>query len=149
MPSPLSGKSLVLSRHEQILVFLLRFGGCVLLLAWLAVFLPTEWMMLSHRWLGLGSFPDAPLTQYLTRSIAALYGVHGGLVLLLSTNVRRFVPVIAYVSIMNVVFGALILGVDWFSGMPWYWTLMEGPPVAAIGVAQLLLLPGVPGDGYT
>jgi hypothetical protein len=135
------------SRQEKALVFLLRFGGAVLLLAWLAVFLPTEWMAANHRWIGLGSFPDAPLTQYLTRSIAALYGIHGGLVLLLSTNVRRYVPVITYVSIMNVVFGAFVLGIDVYAGMPWYWTLIEGPPVAAIGTAQLLLLRGVPRGG--
>ena len=72
------------------------------------------------------------------------YGIHGGLVLLLSTNVRRYVPVIVYVSIMNLVFGAIVLGVDVYAGMPWYWTLMEGPPVAAIGLTQLLLLRGVP-----
>ena len=87
--------------HERLLVILLRFGGAVLMLAWLAIFLPTEWMTASHRWLGLGVLPDSPLVQYLTRSVAALYGIHGGLVLLLSTDVRRFAPVIAFMSLRD------------------------------------------------
>lgn len=132
------------TRRESLLVFLLRFGGCVMLLAWPAVLLPTDWMEATHRWLGMGAFPHATLTQYLTRSVAAIYGVHGGLLLLLSTNVRRFSAVIAYVSIMNLIFGAVVLAVDLSAGMPWYWTLSEGPPVAGIGLLQLILLRGIP-----
>jgi len=128
------------SSTEKLLVLLLRVGGTVMLLAWPTIVLPTDWMAASHRWLGLGAFPDAPLTQYLTRSIAMLYAIHGGFLWVLSTDVRRFAPLILYLSSMNVVFGAIVLGVDVWAGMPWYWTVGEGPPVAGVGALQLFLL---------
>ena len=59
------------------LVFLLRLAGSVTASAFLAIFLPVEWMASTHRWLGLGEFPRAPVVDYLARSIAALYGFHG------------------------------------------------------------------------
>ena len=48
--------------HERLLVFLLRFGGCIMLTAFGAMLLPVEWMKATHRWLGLGDFPTSRRT---------------------------------------------------------------------------------------
>ena len=45
----------------------LRLAGGILLLAFLAVFLPRGWMAAIHEWLGLGVFPQVPIVDYLTR----------------------------------------------------------------------------------
>jgi hypothetical protein len=130
--------------HERVLVFLLRLGGVLTLSAFGAVFLPTAWMEACHAWLGLGPFPASTLVDYLTRSVACLYGAHGGLLLLLSGDVRRFRRIVRYVSIMDVVLGVLLPGIDLHAGLPWWWTLAEGPPLAVLGGIMLYLLRFVP-----
>jgi hypothetical protein len=115
----------------------LRFGAAVLLLAFGAVFLPVAWMSSSHAALGLGSFPRSALVDYLTRSIAALYAIKGGLYLVLSTDVVRYAPVIGYVAWSTIGFGLLMLCVDLHAGMPWYWTWSEGPIVTVVGLILL------------
>ena len=131
---------------EKWLVLLLRIAGGFMLLAFGAIFLPSEWMAVSHRRLGLGEFPASPLVDYLTRSVSALYGIHGGLYLAIARNLRRYAGILTYVASMNIVFGILMVGIDVSAGMPWYWTLGEGPPVLAFGVLQLWMLRSVPRD---
>ena len=131
---------------EKWLAILLRFAGGVMLLAFGAIFMPTEWMAVSHRWLGLGEFPGSPLVDYLTRSASALYGIHGGLYLVTARDVRRHAPVIRYLAATAVLFGILMVGIDLHAGMPWYWTFSEGPSVLAFGVLLLALLRFVPRD---
>ncbi len=126
--------------HERLLVFLLRFGGCIMLSAFGAMLLPVEWMAATHRWLGLGDFPASPLVDYLTRSIAALYGFNGGIRLLVSGDVRRYSVVVAYLAVMDLVLGVLLLAIDWHAGLPLYWTLAEGPPLVVMGAILLHLL---------
>lgn len=123
------------------LVLLLRVGGGVMTLAWLAFFMPTEWMVTTNRAVGLPDYPGGPLLEYLARSASLLYGIHGGLFLVLSTDVRRYAPVIRYVGVTDVVFGALVTGLDWWAGMPRVWALVEGPSVVAAGLVILVLLP--------
>lgn len=120
--------------RTRLLVVLLRLAGAVTLSAFLAMFLPVEWMATSHRWLGLGEFPRTPLVDYLTRSIAALYGFHGGLLLLISGDPVKHRSIVRYVAFMNVAFGLILLAVDLHAGMPAYWTLAEGPPIVAFGL---------------
>ena len=126
-------------RCRLILVLLLRVGGGLACLAAFAIFLPTDWMAAIHRWLGLGEFPDAGVTQYLTRSVSAFYAVYGGLAMLASRDVRRFGPVITYLASVTMAFGVVITGVDAMAKMPTYWTLAEGPPTFLIGLVILLL----------
>jgi len=101
--------------------------------------LPTEWMAFTHRWLGLGEFPRAPVVEYLTRSIAALYGFHGGLLLLVSRDPLRYRSIVSYIAFMNVAFGLIVLAIDVNAGMPIHWTIFEGPPVVAFGIVVGLL----------
>ena len=132
------------SRNERILVWLLRLGGIVAGSAFLAMPLPIDWMAETHEWLGLGEFPRAPLVEYLTRSIAAMYGFHGVLLLLVSCDLRRYRPIVFYLGVMNVLFGAMMLTIDLYAKLPMLWTLSEGPPIMAFGVVLLYLVRSVP-----
>lgn len=116
------------------LVFLLRCGAVLTGSAFLAVFLPVDWMISTHRWLGLGEFPQAPIVDYLARSVAAFYGFHGVLLFLISTDVVRYRSLVWYVALTNVVFGFMLLAIDLHAGLPAYWTAFEGPPVVVIGI---------------
>lgn len=128
-----------MNRYHTWLVVLLRVDAAVLLLALGAVVMPTGWMAAVHAWLGLGPFPEAVLTEYLTRSLSLFYASHGTLVLLLSFDVVRNRPLVTWLGWMNVVFGAAMLGLDLAVGLPWHWTAVEGPAVAANGAAILWL----------
>jgi hypothetical protein len=133
-----------MSFQERLLIFLLRFQAILLLLAFGAVLLPTRWMAATHEWLGLGTFPEAPLTEYLTRSASLLYGIHGGLLLVLTGNVRRYRSPLKYLVLMGVVFGLTMTVIDIRAPVPLYWTLGEGPLILAFSAALLYLLRYVP-----
>ncbi len=132
-----------MNRKEEILVLLLRLVGGITLLAFSAMFLPTEWMEATHRWLGLGRFPASPLVEYLTRSISGLYAAHGGLLLLVSLDVRSHGAIVTYVGAASVLFGAALTLIDLKAALPLYWILAEGPPLVAVGCAILWLQRGV------
>jgi hypothetical protein len=125
--------------RRRLLVLLLRFSGCVLITAFLAIFLPVEWMASTHRALGMGEFPRAPVVDYLARSVAALYGFHGVLVLIVSGDPVRYRSIVSYIGIMNVLFGLAILGIDLHAGLPMWWSVLEGPPVVIIGIVLTAL----------
>jgi hypothetical protein len=92
---------------ERLLVILLRLAGAVTIAAFPAMLLPTEWMDTTHRWLGLGDLPRAPIVEYLTRSVAALYGFHGVLLLVVSRDPGRYRAIVRYLGVMNVAAGLL------------------------------------------
>jgi hypothetical protein len=127
----------------RLLVFLLRLGGVVTAAAFVAVFLPAAWMASAHEWLGLGDFPGTPLVDYLARSIAALYGFHGVLLLVVSRDPRHFRTIVQFIGVMNIVFGSLMIGIDIHAGLPTLWTLAEGPPIIAFGIVVLYLVRSV------
>ena len=135
-----------MSRSETILKLVLRLSGLVLLLAFPAALLPVEWMAATHRWLGLGEFPASPLVDYMTRSASVLYGIHGGLLLVLAHRPRRFRAAIAYLAGMNLLAGVALVVIDVRAGLPWIWVIAEGPSVFAFGVLVLALLRGLPRD---
>ena len=103
--------------QEKLLVAILRLSGAATLLAFPTVLLPGEWMASTHRWLGLGEFPAAPVTDYMARSLSVLYGFHGVLMLLVSFD---------------------------SAGMPWWWTVFEGPPIMLLGLLMLWLRRSLP-----
>jgi hypothetical protein len=133
------GKVVRPSGAERVLVAVLRAFGALDLLALGAVLLPRPWMAAAHVWLGLGTLPDAPLVGYLARSAAALYALHGALVVFLSFDVRRYRPVITFLAAAALVHGAIMAGIDFAEGMPRPWALAEGPCFAATGAVVLLL----------
>jgi hypothetical protein len=122
------------------LVLLLRLSGVVVVSAFGAVFLPTDWMAATHRWLGMGEFPAAPVTDYLARSVSALYGVHGVLLLLVAGEPIRYQRIVRYLGVMDIAFGLIMLAIDLHAGMPTLWTTFEGPPLVVGGVLVLYLL---------
>jgi hypothetical protein len=131
-------------QSERWLVYLLRFGGVLLGSAFFAMFLPDAWMAAIHRWLGLGEYPAATLTSYLTRSTSALYAFHGGLLLALSTDVRRFRPVLLFVAWGTVGLGVALTTIDFHAALPLWWRLAEGPWVLLAGSMLVWLVGKTP-----
>ena len=99
-----------------------------------AVVMPFDWMNSIHQQLGLGELPRAPIVGYLTRSISALYALHGALLIFLAHDVRRYRLVVRFLAVAGVVFGALVLGIDYSVRMPVAWTVQEGPFVVVLGM---------------
>ncbi len=114
-------------RAETALVVLLRVAGFLALSAVFFVFIPLEWMQDTAVALTLAEPADTPLNHYLTRSLSAMYALHGGLLVYLSFDAVRFAPVARFLAAVGVAMGALLLGIDCAAGMPWFWTLVEGP----------------------
>lgn len=131
---------------ERWLVYLLRFGGVLLGSAFFAMFLPDAWLAAIYRQLGLGEYPTAPLTSYLTRSVSALYAFHGGLLLVLSTDVRRFRPVLRFVAWATVGLGVALTAIDFHARLPLWWKLAEGPWVLVAGGMLVWLVGRTPAN---
>lgn len=124
---------------RSLLVFLLRLGGTMTLLAFPMMLLPDESMAAIHRSLGMGELPRAPVVGYLARSVSALYGFHGVLLFLIATDPVRYRPFVVYIGWMNVTFGLMLLAIDLHAGLPGWWTAVEGPGLVALGVVLLWL----------
>ena len=132
--------------HRRILIVLLRLAGGFTLTAFLAILLPVDWMAATHRWLGLGEFPRIPVVDYLARSVAALYGFHGVLLLLVARNPAHYRSIVQYLGVMNLLFGIIVVFIDLHAGMPAFWTMAEGPPVAVFGILVLYLSRSLPNE---
>jgi len=87
-----------------------------------------------HQWLGLGEFPDSPITVYLARSTSLLYAIHGALLVVVSFDLERYWPLAPVFGWLHVVIGLTMLGIDLTTPMPLYWIVGEGVPVALAGL---------------
>jgi hypothetical protein len=105
------------------------------MLAFGAIFLPVDFMADSHRRLGMGEFPRAAVVDYLTRSIAALYGFHGAFVWIVSTDPARYRAFVWFVAVMNIVFGVIVFAIGLHAGLPRFWVAVEGPSIVVLGAA--------------
>ncbi len=123
-----------ISGRTRLLAVLLRLAGVTMMTAFFAILLPVDWMASTHEWLGMGPFPRSPVVDYLARSVAALYGFHGLLLVLVSRDPGYYRAIIDYIAFVNVAFGAIVLGIDVHAGMPTLWTWFEGPPIALFGI---------------
>lgn len=128
------------ARSVRVVTWSLRLFGLVDLLALIAVFMPEEWLDTGHGLCGLGEFPEGPLTVYLARSTSLLWAYHGALLLFLAGDVGQHRRVIEFVARATVVAGVLLVGIDVTSGIPWWWTLLEGPLFALSGIWLLYWL---------
>jgi hypothetical protein len=124
---------------EKTLVLLLRIAGVILLTAVIPAVMPFTWMKEIHQLLGMGELPEEPIIGYLTRSLSAMYAMHGALVLFVSLDVRRFLPAVMFLAVLGIVFGAGMLVLDVMVGMPPYWVLCEGPFIVVLGGVLLWL----------
>jgi len=129
-----------MTKADKVLVIVLRYlvgiGG---LFALVPVFMPLSWMVATHRWLGLGDMPTAPVVEYLARSVSAFYAFFGALCLVVAADLERYRPLVRFLGVAFVFFGIVFTGVDLSAGMPWWWTAIEGPPAVPFGVLMFLL----------
>lgn len=128
-----------MTRKERTLVLFLRFNAVILLTAMAPAAMPLGWMAAIHRALGLGELPEGLIVSYLTRSLSAMYAMHGALVYFVSLDVRRYLPVARCLAWLDLAFGGGMLVLDASIGMPTLWTVCEGPVVIVIGVIILAL----------
>lgn len=119
---------------------MLRTTGSIDLLAVVAVVAPRKWIADSHQMLGMDEFPSEPIAGYLARSTSIWYAAFGLLLWFVSFDVERYSPLISCLAWMMIGQGIVILGIDLAEGMPGWWTLLEGPCSAVLGVGLLLLL---------
>lgn len=124
---------------EKVLAWLLGINGGLALLAVFAVVMPTDWMEAGARWAGLDVFPRSTLSEYLLRSVSALYALIGALVLHLAFHARRYLDLIAFIGWLTVVLGAALTAIDFAVGMPASWSWGEGPPTIVVGAAFVWL----------
>lgn len=118
---------------------MLRIAGVLLLTAVGAAVMPFEWMRNIHRLLGMGELPEGPVVHYLTRSLSAMYALHGALVVFVSFDVRRYLPLVKFLLILGIAFGFGMLALDIAAGMPAAWTAGEGPFIVALSGVMLWL----------
>ena len=124
---------------EKALVWLLRISGVILLVALVPVVMPFSWMQVIHRQLGMGELATGPIIGYLTRSLSLFYAMHGALIIFVSLDVRRYLPVVKFFAVASILFGVGMVILDSAVGMPLYWILCEGPLVIPLGMVILWL----------
>ena len=128
-----------MNRRFKIVTWLLRLNGALLLLAIVAVFFPTSLMNSIHARLGMGQLPEAPIVEYLTRSLSALYAVHGALTICLTLRMRAAWWIVPYLAGLHICFGMIVTVIDFQADLPIYWSLLEGPPISGFGLLVCLL----------
>jgi hypothetical protein len=129
-----------MTRSDKLLVIILRYLlGIPGLLALVAVFMPVTWMAAAHRWLGLGEMPDAPVVEYLARSLSAMYAVLGAFCLLAATDLERYRPLVRLLAVTFALLGLVLLGIDVAAGLPWWWIAFEGPRCIGVGAVIYFL----------
>jgi hypothetical protein len=128
-----------MSGSERTIVVLLRVMGSFALCAIPAVFLPHRWMDAIHGFLGMGQLPDEPIVSYLARSLSTFYAIYGAILVFASTDLVRYRALIVLLAWLSIILGFVLLGIDMVSGMPLYWTLLEGPFTISVGTAIVWL----------
>ena len=128
-----------MSHNESLLKLFLRVLGTSALTAAFFVCVPDAWMDAIHRQLGLGKLPDAPIVSYLARSTSAFYAMLGGLLWVVSFDLRRHRVVLRYLGFAILAIGLALFVVDWQAGLPLWWRFWEGPIDCAFGIVILWL----------
>jgi hypothetical protein len=128
-----------MNRFEKFLILLLRLSVIILMTALIPAVMPFSWMQDIHRNLGMGELPSGPIMGYLTRSLSAMYALHGALIWYISRDIRRFLPVVKCLAMLGIVFGAGMFALDISVGMPLFWILGEGPFIIVLGGLLLWL----------
>jgi hypothetical protein len=118
---------------------MLRMTGGAMLCALVFVFCPFEWMAAIHRQLGLGQLQYTPLMSYLTRTLSALYASMGAMLLFISFDVRRYLPLIRVFGVLALAGGVGVTVLDAVVGLPLFWAASEGPLTVALGVVLVVL----------
>lgn len=115
-----------------------------MLLAVVGMFMPTDWMSSTNDAVGLEPLHRAPLTEYLTRSLSALYAFVGALFVYISFDVRDYRDLIAFSAKLIAAGGVFFTILDLWVGMPAAWTWTEGPPTLLLAIWIVWLARRVP-----
>ncbi len=124
---------------DKVLTWLLRICGLVLMTAIVPAVMPSAWMEEIPIRLGMGDLPRGPMIAYLTHSLSAMYTLHGAVVLFVSMDVGRYLPVVKCLAVLAIMFGIGMIVLDVVVGMPMFWVLCEGPFIVAINGVLLWL----------
>lgn len=136
------------SRWEWWLVLVLRLSAITYAFALLGVFMPLRWMKTVHEeWLGIGKFPGGPVLEYLARTLSLFYVIQGGLMWLVASDVRRFMPVLDYIIWTGIASALAIGAICYRAGMPAAWGLGDGLSLLAMCLILLFLRAKVKGGG--
>ena len=125
---------------EDFLKLLLRFVGGACLLALISLWMPRDWIDAAHRWLGWGKFPDAPIAEYLARSVSALCAFYGGLLIVLSIDIHRYALLIRYQALAIMALSACGVIVGTWAGLPLWFVGGDMVTCWAYGIAMLVLV---------
>jgi len=132
--------NLLKSNKPRLLVLLLRFEAVIEMLAFLAMLMPRTWMAATHQWLGLGTFPASSLLDYMIRSVCLLYGLHGVLLWIAASDIKRYRPIVVYLTASYFAAALVFSVVDPLNGFPWSWTVWEVGSVVWLGLVLLFLV---------
>jgi len=122
------------------LVWLLRATGIVMLTALVFVFCPFSWMAKLASWAGVAEqLVYSPLMSYLTRTLSAMYAMMGAMLLFVSFDIDRYMPLVRLLAWLGLVGGAGVTFLDWLVAMPLFWTIGEGLGTVLLGVAMVYL----------
>jgi hypothetical protein len=122
---------------QSLQVWLLRIAGATEILAFFAVIMPRSWMEISHRWLGMGEMVGGGLIMFMIRQASYTYGMHGISLVVIASDVDRFRKLVILNGIAYLVAGPLYFWIDYSTGMPWFWTLIDSLGSAFFGAALL------------
>lgn len=125
-------------RHK-LLAWLLRLIGLLEVFAFIAVVMPRSWMEISHAWLGLGEMPVSAVLMFMIRQASYNYGMHGVFLWILASDLRRFRLLVLLNGFSFLLAGPIFFIIDYTSGMPWWWSAMDGPSLFLMGAAMLWL----------
>jgi hypothetical protein len=123
----------------RLLTWLLYILGGMMTAAYVAVVMPTTWMAEIATWLDVGPLPRTTLTEYLTRSLSAIYGGFGLLHLYLARHAGRYLDLIVVIGWLTIALGVMLTVLDFGIGMPPLWSWGEGPPTIVSGWAFVWL----------
>ena len=124
---------------EKVLKWLLVVLGGLAATAVVPMIVPFSWMQRVNDGLGLAPLVETPLTQYLTRSLSALYAMVGVMTVYLGLDVRRYRRLILFIGWLTGLLGLALTVIDFAVGMPPSWTWGEGPPTVACAWAMIWL----------
>lgn len=110
-----------MNNAERWLKVLLFLFGLPAAFALVPMVVPFSWMAHVHEWIGMGTLPNAPIVNYLTRYSSAFSAFYGVLLLILITDVRRYAPIITYQAIAIIVLAGVTGLFAWHAGMPRWW----------------------------
>ena len=100
-----------MTKSELAIVVILRLMGALAVLAIPAIFFPFSWMDAIHRCVGLGNLPDAPIVDYLARSLSAFYAIVGIFTLFISFDIRRYRSLVTLWAVIVAIMGGVLLGI--------------------------------------